>query len=86
MITPREIKDVPAVAGLTLIAAGILSGLGALLRHLAWALPLHELPTRPGMTIAILLLLAGIVLARMARGRPDRRASEPTGTPLHRRA
>jgi GAF domain-containing protein len=55
-------------AGFGLIGVGILFVLGALLGHLAWALPLRELPTRPGMLMGVAGMAVGALLLAVARG------------------
>ena len=62
------LRQVCRVAGLALIAVGLVCGVGALYAHVAWALPLGELPTRPAMLTAVLLLVAGAALVGVARG------------------
>jgi hypothetical protein len=49
-------------AGLTIIVLGLLLGLGAAIGHLAWALPLNELPQRPGIFVATVWVLSGACL------------------------
>jgi GAF domain-containing protein len=56
------------VVGLVLVGAGLLFGTGTVLGHLAWALPLGELPTRPGMLAAVGALLVGGILVALGRG------------------
>ena len=62
------LRQVCRVAGLALIAVDLVCGVGALYAHVAWALPLGELPTRPAMLTGVLVLLAGAALLGVARG------------------
>ena len=56
------------LAGVGLGLIGLLSCLGATFVHLAWALPLRELPSRPGMWLGAISFAAGIALLAVARG------------------
>jgi GAF domain-containing protein len=56
------------VAGLTLFAGGLLFVIATVIGHLAWALPLRELPTRPGPVLGLVATLGGGVLYSIARG------------------
>jgi len=56
------------IAGFGLVAVGIIFALGALFGHLAYALPLSELPTRPGMWMAAVGIAVGVALLAVARG------------------
>jgi len=62
------LRQVCGFAGFGLVILGVLFSVGAVAAHLAHALPLHELPTRPGMWIGGLLLLVGVLLVGVARG------------------
>jgi GAF domain-containing protein len=62
------LRQVCRVAGLLLIAAGLLFAAGAVISHLAWALPLSELPTRPAPVLGVVGALGGGVLYAIARG------------------
>lgn len=63
-------REVCGLAGITFVALGILAAIGTTVGHLAWALPLRELPARPGLLTALGLLLPGVALASLAaRGR-----------------
>jgi hypothetical protein len=77
-MSPRQaiIREVSALAGLGLALAGGIIGLATLIVHLAWALPLADLVTRPGMTAALVLALPGLVIRHVGRERGG----------LHRRA
>jgi GAF domain-containing protein len=55
-------------AGLGLAVLGVVFALGGTYAHLAWALPLTELPTRPAILTAIVLLALGGGLTAIARG------------------
>jgi len=54
--------------GLALAAVGLLFVLGAVFVHQGLALPLSELPARPGMRPGLALLLVGGLLVLMCRG------------------
>ncbi len=54
--------------GLTLLAVGALAILGTLVRHLALALPLREVPLAAGTVGGAGAILGGVVLLAIARG------------------
>jgi GAF domain-containing protein len=56
------------VAGAGLVATGILVSLWAVFAHLALALPLAEVFTRPAMLIGLFALLVGVSLIGIGRG------------------
>lgn len=56
------------LAGLALLGIGVVLASGATLGHLAWALPVRELPTRPGMLVGVGAMGTGAVLLAVARG------------------
>jgi GAF domain-containing protein len=62
------LRQVCNMAGLGLLLIGILFILGAAVGHLAMALPLSELPTRPGTLSGLVSVLAGGLLVGVARG------------------
>jgi GAF domain-containing protein len=62
------LRRVCRLAGVVLAGVGVALAAGTALAHLAWALPLRELPGRPGTLAGVLLAVAGIALARVARG------------------
>ena len=62
-------------AGVALV--GVVLGAGAMIGHLAWALPLSELPTRPGVLFGVFCLLAGGTLLAVGRGRMVARTPAP---------
>src|SRR5262249_45190881 len=62
------LRQVCRFAGVGLLIAGVLLSLGAVAGHLAWALPLRELPTRPGMLAGLVALVVGAALIGVARG------------------
>lgn len=66
-----------ALGGAGMAAIGVLFILATLLGHLAWALPLRELPTRPGIISGALALLTGAFLIGIGRGWWQRRAGTP---------
>src|SRR5262249_33733220 len=65
-------RTVGVVTGFGLLALGLLSLLGALYVHLAWAIPLSELPARPGSWSGFFAALAGGALLRLCRRQPHR--------------
>jgi GAF domain-containing protein len=62
------LRQVCAAAGATLAAVGAFSCLAAAFVHLAWALPVRELPTRPGVWLGAISLTVGFALFAVARG------------------
>jgi len=58
-------------AGLVLLVLGIVCGAGAVLAHLAWALPLGELAARPALQAAAVATATGTALVGLGR-RKDR--------------
>jgi len=58
-------------AGLVLLVLGIVCGAGAVLAHLAWALPLGELAARPALQAAAVATATGTALLGLGR-RKDR--------------
>lgn len=56
------------LAGFTLLGIGAILAIGSTVGHLAWALPVAELPTRPGMLAGLGSLAVGAVLVGIARG------------------
>jgi signal transduction protein with GAF and PtsI domain len=62
------LRQVCGFAGFGLVGLGLVVGLGATVAHLAHALPLRELPSRPRMWVGGLLLLIGGLLLGVARG------------------
>jgi len=71
------LRQVCRLAGFGLALLGILFAAGATYSQLARALPLHELPARPAVLTGILLLAAGVLLARVAGGRLVDATEEP---------
>ncbi len=63
-----SLRPVLRIAGVTLLGLGALVGVGSLVGHLAWALPLSELPTRPGIVGGAVSIVAGTVLVRLGNG------------------
>jgi GAF domain-containing protein len=57
------LRQVCRMAGAGLVVVGMLIAMVGVAGHLAWALPASELPTRPVMVTATLLVLAGGGLA-----------------------
>jgi len=55
-------------AGFGVAALGVVFAIGGTYTHLAWALPLDELPTRPAIVTAVVLLVLGAALTAVARG------------------
>jgi GAF domain-containing protein len=56
------------IAGICVIAAGMLVSLGGVIAHLALALPLSELATHPGLWAGLLITAVGVGLVGLARG------------------
>jgi GAF domain-containing protein len=71
------LRLVLALLGTGLLALGGLTVVAATLVHVAWALPLGELPTRPGMLLGLVLVLVGGVLLAVGRGWLVRRTPPP---------
>jgi GAF domain-containing protein len=63
-----SLRQVLRLAGVTLLGLGALVGAGSLVGHLAWALPLSELPTRPGIVGGVVSIVVGTVLVRLGNG------------------
>jgi len=61
-----DLRKVCRLAGLGLATMGIVFAAGATYSHLAWALPLRELPARPALVTGVLVLAAGGLLVRVA--------------------
>jgi len=62
------LRQAVRAAGIGLVALGILLALGALIGHMAWALPLSELPTRPGIVGGAASVGFGLALIGLGRG------------------
>jgi GAF domain-containing protein len=62
------LRQVCRIAGLVLMAAGLLFAIGAVVSHLAWALPLRELASRPAPVLGIVAALGGGLLYAIAGG------------------
>lgn len=62
------LRQVCRYAGMALIAGGLLFAVGAVVSHLAWALPLRELATRPAPVLGVVAALGGGLLYGIARG------------------
>ena len=73
------LRQVCRVAGLGLLALGTLLALGAVYVQLALALPLRELPTRPGVVDGLVCLLLGALLSAAGRGWLSRRGAATRG-------
>ncbi len=65
----RGLRRTLRVAGYGLIAIGGLFIVGAVVGHLAWALPLRELPTRPGVLMGVVGAVVGTLLVAVGKGR-----------------
>jgi GAF domain-containing protein len=65
------------MAGAALLGLGILCLVVAIVVHLAWALPLAELPGRPGVLLGLLGIGLGGVLFAVGHGRVIGRAGAP---------
>lgn len=73
------LRQVCTLGGLGLLVLGILFLGGAVLGHLAWALPWSELPRRPGAVAGIVCLVVGGALLPVGRGWLVDRAHEALG-------
>jgi GAF domain-containing protein len=62
------LRQAVRVAGMALLALGGLLVVGGVIGHLAWALPLGELPTRPGILGGLTTIGAGIALIALGSG------------------
>jgi GAF domain-containing protein len=63
-----SLRQLLRFAGVAVLSLGAVVGLGSLFGHLAWALPLSELPTRPGVLGGAALIVVGSVLIRLGNG------------------
>jgi hypothetical protein len=73
MVTTGRNRRLQVIGGLAFIVLGIGLALAAVVAHLAWALPLRELPLRSGMVDGEVLLAIGVALVLLGR-RPRTRA------------
>lgn len=71
------LRQVLGLLGGGLLVLGVLAVVTVTLVHLAWALPLGALPTRPGMLLGLMLLFVGAVLLAVGRGWLVRRTPAP---------
>jgi hypothetical protein len=62
-----ELRTHGLVASLSLVALGLSLIVGATLAHQAWALPLSELPMRPGMWAGLASAIVGALLVGVCR-------------------
>src|SRR5437762_5219912 len=62
------LRQVCNTVGLGLLVIGVLFIIGATVAHLAMALPLSELPTRPGTLSGMVSVLVGMFLIGVGRG------------------
>jgi GAF domain-containing protein len=62
------LRQVLRGAGIGLLAVGALLVIGGAIGHLAWALPLSELPTRPGILGGLGATLLGAAFTAFGRG------------------
>ena len=62
------VRQVSRFAGMGLIGLGIVMVGGAVLNHLAWAIPLRELIWRPGPWVGLVATLTGLFLIALGRG------------------
>jgi len=63
-----SLRQASTIAGSGLVGVGLVCCLGTVLGHMAWALPLSELPTRPVLWVGAAAILAGSGLVAVARG------------------
>ena len=66
-----ELRAFGLIASLGLVALGLSLIAGATLAHQAWALPLSELPMRPGMWAGVASAAVGALLVRVCRRSGD---------------
>lgn len=62
------LRQAVRMTGIALLGLGALLVIGAAIGHLAWALPLSELPTRPGILGGIVSLAIGAALLAIGNG------------------
>ncbi len=62
------LRRASSIAGYGLFGVGLVCCLGTVLGHMAWAQPLSELPTRPGLWVGAAAILGGSGLVAVARG------------------
>jgi GAF domain-containing protein len=62
------LRQAVRTAGIGLLALGAVAAGGALVAHLAWALPLSELPMRPGIVGGVVAVALGIALIALGNG------------------
>jgi len=74
-----DLRTLELTASLGLVALGLSLVAGATLAHQAWALPLSELPMRPGMWAGLASTIVGALLVRVCR-RSGRAADEPAAS------
>jgi GAF domain-containing protein len=74
-----ELRRIFRTAGIGLAVLGILIVLGAVYTHLGWALPMRELPTRPGVVIGAACVVGWALLMWIARGALTQRTDDVTG-------
>jgi GAF domain-containing protein len=67
------LRQVCAMAGITLALVGVVAGLAGVYLHLGAALPVGELLARPSSVTAIVLVVLGAVLVAVGRGQIVRR-------------
>ena len=70
------LRTMGLIASLGLVAVGLSLVAGATLAHQAWALPLSELPMRPGMWAGVASTIVGALLVGVCR-----RSGRATGVP-----
>jgi len=63
-----SLRQVLRLAGTACIGLGALLAIGGLIGHLAWALPLNELPTRPGIVSGVVGIVLGVALSALGNG------------------
>ena len=62
------LRQVLRMVGLGLLAVGALLWIGGVVGHLAWALPLSELPTRPGILAGFFSIAVGTAFTALGNG------------------
>jgi len=81
------LRRASSVAGCGLLGAGVVCCLGTVLGQMAWAQPLSELPTRPGLWVGAAAILGGsslVAVARRWRGAGTRNGSQHAARPTRR--
>jgi GAF domain-containing protein len=62
------LRQAVRITGIALLGIGALLALAGVIGHLAWALPLNELPTRPGVLGGFVSIVLGLALLGIGNG------------------